>query len=217
MQYVITFLEGIISFISPCMLPMLPVYVTYFAGDADKKRSTFTRALGFVLGFTVVFTAMGLFAGTLGTFLIRYKRAVNIVCGLIVAVFGVGYITGAQTMLFGGASKKVSVNGFFSAVLFGMIYSVSLTPCVGVFLGSALMMASTAGSSAVGAALLLTYSLGMGLPFLISAVLIERLNSAFSVIKSNYGKINFVCGMFMIFIGAIIALWLMDTLLGMFS
>ena len=66
MQYVITFLEGLISFISPCMLPLLPVYISYFAGDANKKHRTLTRALGFVIGFTAVFTAMGLFAGTLG-------------------------------------------------------------------------------------------------------------------------------------------------------
>ena len=71
MQYLITFLEGIISFISPCMLPMLPIYISYFAGNADKKRHTLLRVAGFVAGFSLVFSLMGLFAGTIGVFLVR--------------------------------------------------------------------------------------------------------------------------------------------------
>ena len=216
MQYVITFLEGLISFISPCMLPLLPVYISYFAGDANKKHRTLTRALGFVIGFTAVFTSMGLFAGTLGGWLMRYNKVVNIICGVIVILLGISYIKGAELMLLGRGGRKVAVNGFFSSVMFGAVYSVTLTPCVGVFLGSALMMASTAGSSAKGAALLLVYSLGLGVPFLISAVLIEKLNSAFAAIKRNYGIINTVCGIFLIFIGVMMAFGLMNRFMGMF-
>ena len=79
LQYFITFLEGLISFVSPCMLPMLPVYISYFAANAGKKRQVLARAAFFVLGFTVVFSMLGLFAGTLGSFLARYKTAVNVV------------------------------------------------------------------------------------------------------------------------------------------
>ena len=79
MQYLITFLEGIISFISPCMLPMLPIYISYFAGNADKKQHIASRAITFVLGFTIVFTGLGLFAGTLSVFLIRYQKIVQII------------------------------------------------------------------------------------------------------------------------------------------
>ena len=86
MEFVITFLEGFISFISPCMLPMLPLYISYFAGGADKKHKVFLRAFSFILGFTVVFSLLGLFAGTLGAFLKEYKTVVNIVGGLLIAV-----------------------------------------------------------------------------------------------------------------------------------
>lgn len=92
MEFVITFLEGFISFISPCMLPLLPLYVSYFAGGADKKHKVFLRALCFVLGFTAVFSLLGLFAGTLGAFLMEYRTVVNIVGGLLIVVFGLSYL-----------------------------------------------------------------------------------------------------------------------------
>ena len=92
MQYLITFLEGVISFVSPCMLPMLPVYLSYFAEQADGKRRMLLRAVCFVLGFTVVFSLLGVFAGTLGGLLVRYRAAVNVVCGAIVVLFGLAYL-----------------------------------------------------------------------------------------------------------------------------
>ena len=92
MQYAITFLEGLISFISPCMLPMLPLYISYFAGNTNKKNYTLLRAAAFVLGFTLVFTALGLFAGTLGSALTRYRQIVNLVCGAIVILFGLSLL-----------------------------------------------------------------------------------------------------------------------------
>ena len=87
MQYLITFLEGMISFISPCMLPMLPLYISYFGGGAKQKRHVFVSALSFVVGFTVVFGALGLFAGSIGSLLIQYKTAVNVICGILIIVF----------------------------------------------------------------------------------------------------------------------------------
>ena len=81
MQYLITFLEGVISFISPCMLPLLPVYVSYFAGSDGERQRVLPRAAAFVLGFTLVFALLGLFAGTVGMWLARYRRTVDIICG----------------------------------------------------------------------------------------------------------------------------------------
>ena len=93
MQYLISFLEGIITFISPCLLPMLPVYISYFAGGGERTgKKTLINALGFVLGFTAVFVAMGALAGTLGSFLRRYQTWVNIIGGMIVIVFGLNYL-----------------------------------------------------------------------------------------------------------------------------
>lgn len=217
MQFLITFLEGIISFISPCMLPMLPIYISYFAGNADKKQHTFSRAAAFVAGFTVIFSLLGLFAGTVGAFLSAYKTAVNLVCGLIVILFGLHYLEILHIPLFKGMQGAHTVTSVFSAFLFGVIYSVSLTPCVGAFLGSALMLASASGTALQGVLLLVTYSLGLGVPFLISAVLIEQLQTAFQFIKRHYRIINLVSGLFLIVTGIAIALGWMDKLMAVFS
>ena len=213
MQYVITFLEGVISFISPCMLPMLPLYISYFAGDAGQKHKTVLRALGFVVGFTLVFTLLGLFAGTLGSFLTRAHTIVNVVSGLVVVLFGLSYLEVIRLPFFKGMASGKRIKSVFSAFVFGMIYSVSLTPCVGAFLGSALMLASASGGALVGTLLLLTYSLGLGVPFLLSAGLIEKLNTTFAWIKRHYRVINIVCGIFLIVIGVLMMTGLMNTVL----
>ena len=94
MQYVVSFLEGIITFISPCLLPMLPIYITYFAGGGERNvQKTVKNALGFVLGFTIVFMAMGALAGTLGSFLIKYQTIVNVVSGIVVIFFGLNFFS----------------------------------------------------------------------------------------------------------------------------
>ena len=223
MEYIITFVEGIISFISPCMLPMLPLYISYFAGensgptDTNRKSTTLSRAFAFVVGFTLIFTLLGVFAGSIGSFLMKYQNIVNIVCGLVIIYFGLSYLNIVHISFFKGISSKLEVKGLFSAFLFGMIYSVSLTPCVGAFLGSALMLASSTGGAVKGALLLLTYSLGLGIPFLISALLIEQLQSAFTFIKKHYNIINTICGVFLILMGIMMTFGLMNYVLAFFS
>lgn len=217
MQFLITFLEGIISFISPCMLPMLPIYVSYFAGGSDKKENIFKRALCFVLGFTVVFGALGLFAGTLGSFLAKYQTAVNVVTGVIVILFGLGYLEVFNLPFFKGMGSMKKVESTFGAFFFGIIYSVSLTPCVGAFLGSALMLASNSETATEGLILLLTYSLGLGIPFVFSAVLLDKLGGTFDFIKKHYGIINKVCGIFLIIVGVFMMFGILNALLALFS
>jgi len=227
MEYIITFIEGIISFISPCMLPMLPLYISYFAGDAGvttntktsqkQKSTTFVHALAFVFGFTLVFTALGVFAGSIGTFFMKYQTIVNIICGIIIIYFGLSYLNIVHIPFFKGINNRFEVKGFLSAFFFGMIYSISLTPCVGAFLGSALMLASSTGGAFKGALLLLAYSFGLGIPFLISALLIEQLQSAFTFIKKHYHIINTICGIFLIVIGGMMALGMMNYVLAFFS
>lgn len=220
MQYFISFLEGIITFISPCLLPMLPIYISYFAGGGERStKKTVVNALGFVLGFTLVFTALGALAGTLGSILIKYQTIVNIVCGAVVIFFGLNFLGVLKLNLFRGMSGEIETEnmGFFSAMLFGMIFSVGWTPCVGAFLGSALMMASTQGQILKGVVMLLGYSLGLGIPFLISAVLIDKLKSAFLFIKKNYYIINVICGIFLFIVGIGMASGVLGRLLSMFS
>ena len=220
MQYFISFLEGIITFISPCLLPMLPIYISYFAGGGERStKKTVVNALGFVLGFTVVFTILGALAGTLGSFLIRYQTIVNIVCGAVVIFFGLNFLGILELNLFRGMSGEIETEnmGFFSAMLFGMIFSVGWTPCVGAFLGSALMLASTQGQMLKGVVMLLCYSMGLGIPFLISAVLIDKLKGAFLFIKKNYHIINAICGIFLIIVGIGMATGVLGRLLSMLS
>ena len=220
MQYLVSFLEGIITFISPCLLPMLPIYISYFAGGGSRSaRRTLLTALGFVLGFTALFVAMGALAGTLGSFLVRHQTAVNVVSGLIVVLFGLNYLGILKLRLFRGGARGMDVRNlsFFSAVLFGMIFSVGWTPCVGAFLGSALMLASQQGHALQGMLMLLCYSLGLGVPFLISAVLIDQLKGAFDFIKRNYRTVNLICGGFLILVGILMATGTIGRLLSLLS
>lgn len=220
MQYVISFLEGIITFISPCLLPMLPIYISYFAGGGVRSsRKTLSTALGFVLGFTLMFVAMGALAGTLGSFLVRHQTAVNLISGAIVILFGLNYLGIFRLQLFRGAAKGMDVRNlsFFSAMLFGLIFSVGWTPCVGAFLGSALMLASQQGQILTGMLMLLCYSLGLGVPFLISAVLIDQLKGAFNFIKRNYRIVNLVCGSFLILVGILMATGTIGRLLNLLN
>ena len=220
MQYVISFLEGIITFISPCLLPMLPIYISYFAGGGERStKKTLTGAIGFVVGFTVVFTLMGALAGTVGSFLKEHQTAVNIISGIVVIFFGLNFLGVFKLNLFRGSDRSVDTSnmGFFSTVLFGMIFSLGWTPCVGAFLGSALMLASQQGSVLVGTLMLLAYSLGLGVPFILSAVLIDKLKSAFDWIKRNYKVINIVSGSLLILIGILMAAGTLGRLLSLLS
>ena len=214
MQYLISFFEGILTFISPCLLPMLPVYISYFAGGEADSKKTFCNALGFILGFTILFTAMGALAGTLGSFLSKYQMAVNIVSGLIVIFFGLNFMGVIKLNLFKGSARMQTGNlGFFSSLLFGMIFSIGWTPCVGAFLGSALMLASQQGHVLEGTLMLLSYSLGLGIPFLLSAVLIDQLKGAFNFIKRHYTVINYICGGLLMLVGILMATGILNDVM----
>jgi len=218
MDYILIFLEGIVAFISPCLLPLLPVYISYFAGQntQDDKSRTLINALGFVAGFTVVYSTMGVFAGYAGTVLQQHQTFVNIVTGLIVIVFGLNFM-GVFNLKFLGTVKGFQIRQreprFFSSLLFGLVFSIGWTPCTGVFLGTALMMATQRGGSLTGFLMLFCFSLGLGIPFIISAMLIERLKSTFNMIKRNYRVIHLACGLFLVIIGLLMATGLLGKYL----
>ena len=220
MQYIVAFLEGIITFISPCLLPMLPIYISYFAGGGERSvRRTLTGAIGFVTGFSIIFVILGALAGTVGSFLRSHQTAVNIVSGLIVIFFGLNFLGVFKLNLFRGSKRnavKENMN-FFSALVFGVVFSLGWTPCVGAFLGSALMLASQQGHVLKGMLMLLAYSLGLGIPFILSAVLIDYLKSAFNWIKRNYKVINIVSGCLLVLIGVMMASGTFGRLLGALS
>lgn len=222
LEYIITFLEGIITFLSPCLLPMLPLYLTYIAGRPSErtKNGTLYSALGFIAGFSITFISLGVFAGTLGRFIIRYGQWINIVSGSIIIFFGLSYLGVFRIKLFNGAANLKSnpkSRGFFPSVLLGIIFSVGWTPCVGTFLGSALVMAAQSGSAMKGFFMLSAYTLGLGIPFLISALLINQLKSTFDFIKKHYKIINILSGILLILIGLLMITGIYGRLLSALS
>lgn len=206
MEYITTFLEGIITFISPCLLPMLPVYLSYFAGGQGKKAKgkTLVNALAFVGGFTVIFLLLGVFSQALGRLFVQYKTIVHIVLGAIVVVFGLQYIGVFRFTLFkerntGFVPEKGMSTG--KSFLFGIVFSISWISCAGAFLGAALVQASQAATMWNGILLLFCYSMGLGIPFMLSALLLDQLQGAFNFIKKHYQVIRYVSGAFLIIVG----------------
>lgn len=204
MDFLIIFIEGIASFLSPCVLPMLPMYVSYFAGQDKDLKKTVINSLGFVLGFTIVFVLLGVFASTIGKIITANSKYINILFGTIIILFGLHYI-GILNIKFlnktKGIKKKSDTLSFFSSIIFGMIFSVCWTPCVGVFLSSALMMSATSENILKGGIMLLIYSIGLGIPFIITSVFLEKLKSTFNSIKKHYNIINKIAGTILILSG----------------
>ena len=215
MDFAITFLEGVITFVSPCLLPMLPIYVAYFAGGAERANNgssslgrTLVCAFGFVVGFTIVFTLMGALAGAAGHLLFEYQGVLNAICGIIVIILGLNYLGVLSIPLLQRTLKPsagVMPRGFWSSLVFGMVFAVGWTPCVGAFLGSALSLAASSAHTATGVLLLLCYSLGLGLPFVIAAVLIDQLEGAFTWVKAHYDIVNKISGALLVLVGALMA------------
>ena len=227
MEYIISFIEGVITFISPCMLPMLPVYVSYFAGAATPGESPSSRsstalrnALGFVLGFTLVFVLLGAAASTLGVFVFQNATLFQMVGGGIMVLFGLNY-AGLIRLDFLNITRRPGFDpgnlGFASAVLFGVVFSIGWTPCVGAFLGSALMLAASSETMLKGVSLLLVYSMGLGIPFVLSAILLDKLKGTFDFIKRNYRVINLVSGGLLILMGIMMMTGRLGALLALLT
>ena len=204
MRYLVSFLEGIVTFLSPCLLPMLPIYVSYFAGGGQRSTGKTLRcALGFVVGFTAVFTAMGALAGSIGSLLVRYQRIVNLVSGVIVIVFGLNYLGLFRWNLLHGGSRVLDARDktFFSAALFGTLLSTVMIPCV----------AGRYDRSAVAGEM--AYILGLGIPFLISAVLIDWLKGVSGWMKRHSRAIDLLSGSILIITGLLMASGILGRLL----
>lgn len=220
MNYFILFFEGIITFISPCILPMIPIYVSYFMGGSEEQsgNKVLINSIGFVFGFSIVFTILGAAAGTFGVFIQKYMSTFNIVAGALMVLFGLNYIgvlkiTLLQRSFKLGNKNNLSNLNLISSILFGIIFAVGWTPCVGTFLGAALMLAANGQDLIKGIFMLLTYSLGLGIPFIISALLIDTLKGTFDFIKKNYKLINNISGILLIIIGILMMTGYLNLLL----
>lgn len=207
MEYLIILVEGLASFISPCVLPLLPVYISYFAGQEKRSGKAVINSLGFVLGFTIIFTILGVFASTLGTLINQNMKYIKIIVGIIIILFGMHYI-GIFKIKFLEKTKGINISekkvSFLSSLILGMMFSITWTPCVGIFLSSALAMSASSDSIVKGIFMLILFSLGLGIPFIITAMFLEKLKDTFNFIKKHYEIINKISGIILILGGILI-------------
>ncbi len=207
MKIILTFLEGIASFLSPCTLPLLPAYISLIVGEdgnSNNFNTRFSRSVSYVLGFSVVFIALGVFSSTLGRIFVYYTDYFNLIFGVLMILIGLNYINIINIKFLNRTMSKqkiISGSSVKTAFLFGFFSSAVYTPCVGAFLGSALMMASTASTVVEGTLYLVSYSMGLGIPFIISSVFFDKLQNVFVSIRKHYKIVNLVSGVLLISIG----------------
>jgi cytochrome c-type biogenesis protein len=227
------FLAGLISFVSPCVLPIVPPYMAYLAGltfdelqseerGAEATRRLILAAVGFVLGFTTVFVALGATASLIGQSIARYFDVLAIVAGAIIVVMGLHFLGVFRIGLF-YREARVQVNrkptGAFSAYVMGLAFAFGWTPCVGPVLAAILFVAGAEATAARGAVLLAVYSLGIGLPFLLAAVFATRFLGWAARFKRHMHKVEMAMGAILVVTGILfmtgqmveIANWLLET------
>ena len=204
MEYFLTFLEGIASFISPCLLPMLPIYISYFSGSDSEKNKALKNSIAFVLGFSLIFIILAILSNLMGIFLTQYLKYIKYAFGVLIIFLGLNYMEIFKFKLFSKLKKfnsDVKDMGIIKAFIFGVMFSISMTPCVGTFLSSALLLIANQDSLLKGTILIVLYCLGLGIPFIISSLLIDKLKNVFNVIKKNYKKVKIISGIILIIMG----------------
>ena len=215
--FITVFLEGLASFLSPCVLPMIPVYLTYLTGQsiediASRKshKRLIVNAIAFVLGFSIVFVALGAAATSIGRFLGRYQYTIKRVSGILIIVFGLfhaGFLNIAFMQRERRRQMKVSAApSFITSTLIGMGFSIGWTPCIGPILTSVLLMASNAETLVAGMGLLSIYALGLGVPFILMAILMGTMYSRFQNLYKYMDWIKKISGILLVAIGILILL-----------
>lgn len=206
-------LAGLLSFLSPCVLPLLPGYLGYVSGNASRRSTVVIGSVLFVLGFTVIFVLLGILAGTAGLIFLTRNSWVQIVLGLLVALLGVamiGQISFLQKTLKLPFSPKVGIAG---APLLGAVFAVGWTPCIGPTLASVLVLASDSGDPVRGAVLATAYSLGLGIPFVLIAAGFGFATSSVKFVKQHIRAFNLFGGGLLVLIGILMATGLWNQLI----
>jgi len=217
----VAFIAGLASFLSPCVLPLVPIYlaqlvghsVTQSTGDTENqvdrpaRLDTFLHALIFVAGFTLAFVSLGATASALGSFLKIHQFLLRQVGGILLVVIGL-HLTGLFKLPLLYREKRFQYRpnhpGFPASFLIGVIFAIGWTPCVGLILGPILVLASNAGTLREGVMLLLVYSLGLGIPFLLLGLGLDRLSRLLKWLKPHTWKIEIGTGIIMIVLGVMI-------------
>lgn len=209
----IAFGAGFLSFFSPCILPMIPAYIMYITGvsveeDVTKKRLlALTRTLAFIAGFTIIFILMGSSATLIGKVFIRNKNIFAKISGIIIIVFGLNMM-GIIKLRFLNFNKRLSapkkVTSLFSSMLMGMAFAAGWTPCFGPVLASILIYAGGAATVLKGVLLLLIYSLGMAIPFILTALFINVFDNFLNKTDKIIRYIPKISGLIMVIFGLLV-------------
>lgn len=221
--FAVAFGAGVASFLSPCVLPLIPSYITFITGmtldDVPRaRRVAFVHALLFVLGFSLIFLAFGVSATLIGRLLVTYRVWISRIGGLLVLAFGL-YLLGIFNLGAFSRERRIHITdkplGYLGTVVVGVAFGAGWTPCIGPILGSILTFAATEGEVSRGAMLLGAYSLGLAIPFLLAAVAIERFLVAFEAIKRHMVWVTRVSGALLVVVAFLMMTDYMVELTGM--
>jgi cytochrome c-type biogenesis protein len=226
----VAFSAGLLSFLSPCVLPLVPSYATFITGmsldelrDAETartRRAVLVHGVLFVLGFTLVFMILGASATFLGSLLAYASRWVERVGGILLILFGL-YLLGVLRLPGAGREWRMHLAdkpvGYLGTLLVGITFGAGWTPCIGPVLGGILTLAATRGSMMEGMGLLAVYSAGLAIPFLLSTVLIERFLTTFKRIRQWLPWINRVSGAMLLVLGVLLFTGSFSTLSALLS
>jgi cytochrome c-type biogenesis protein len=216
-SFIIAFTAGLLSFVSPCVLPLVPSYITYITGasfsdltseDARKKLkwTTVLHSVLFILGFSTVFMLMGASASYLGQLLSQYQSWVTKIGGILIILLGIHFVL--QIFPFLQIERRLHFEkksfGYLGSFVVGLVFAAGWTPCIGPILSAILIYASTTKHFATGMILLGAYSLGLGLPFFLASLAFNVFLSTFEKIKRYMRVIIFISGFFLIAIGILI-------------
>ncbi|HBG92615.1 MAG: cytochrome C biogenesis protein [Nitrospirae bacterium GWF2_44_13] len=229
-SFSLAFLAGVLSFLSPCVLPLVPSYVSFITGmsfedltsvtDRKKMRNlTITNSLIFIAGFSAVFIALGASSSAAGRILFHYQEWIRIIGGILIIIFGL-FIAGFLKFNFLMRERKIHLSGrpagYIGTFVIGMTFAAGWTPCIGPILGSILLYASTKGSAVYGIKLLSVYSLGLAVPFFISSLAINSFLSYSKKLQRHMRVIMIISGILLIAFGVIMLTNRLKDIAGLF-
>lgn len=207
---------GFLSFISPCVLPLIPGYISYISGmslddmrkaDTAARRRLFTSTLFFILGFSLVFMAMGASASAIGAFLLGHLRIVQRIAGAVIVIFGL-HLLGVFRIGFLDRDTRVQTSRKpatpLGALIVGTAFAFGWTPCIGPILGGILTIAGSKNTVGEGVLLLAVYSAGLGVPFLLTSLAVDRFFAASARVRRYYRAIEIVSGVLLVLLGLLI-------------
>src|SRR3954454_13896737 len=225
-------IAGLVSFLSPCVLPLVPPYLVYLTGatiehvaneesEATSRRAVMISALMFVLGFSTVFVALGASASLIGGFIRAWSAEFSILAGVIIIVMGLHFLglTRLGFLMREGRLTAPKPVGLWGAYVMGLAFAFGWTPCIGPILGAILSVAAAGATVTKGAGLLAVYSLGLGIPFLLAAFMIEQFSSLFARMKRHLLTVERAMGVLMVITGigfltgsvSTVSIWLLET------